>query len=111
MEIKIAVLIACTIASVALTLFTALSENRKKRILLSIGMPVILAVNTFYPPMYVAVEYFVAVFVCMAVQAVTAFINTRWMRIAVGVMLAAVEIIMCVVLGMFLYAYILHDMH
>lgn len=109
MEIKIIVLLVCTACLVAIAIITALSENRKRRVLTSLGMPVILAVNTFFPPMYVAAEYFAAIAMCMVIQTATVFISTRWMRIAVGIMLAVVELILCILLTMFLYAYILHE--
>ena len=105
MQTKMMLLIVCTIILAAVAIITAFSDDREKRIILSGAVPVMLAVNTFYPPMYTAAGYFVAVFVCIVLQFITAFLNTKWMRIASGVMLAVIEIVMCIMFYILLNVY------
>ena len=105
MQTKMMLLIVCTIILAAVAIITAFSNNREKRIILSGAVPVMLAVNTFYPPMYTAAGYFVAVFVCIVLQFITAFLNTKWMRLASGIMLAVIEIVLCVMFYILLNVY------
>ena len=112
MEIKMILLVACSVAAAAIAVVTGFLENKKTRFIVSAALPLILILNTFYPPIYIEISYYVAAAAYMVIQAITASLNTKWMRISTGIALACIELVLCVLLYRYCsLAYFDHPLH